>query len=626
MSSHRALAIVVVLTIAGFALRVYRIDAVPLRGDEAFSVVNWARQPLAESLTGTAAREPHPPLTYVLFRGWGLLAGTTEFSMRFLPALFNVVGIPALFALGCRLGGRRMGLLAAMLWTVHPYEIWHAQDARNYAIWAGVSSVALWLGLRAWGMRHPVDWLLYILAATIAIQIYYLELFTLAALGLHVAVTRWRDRRLLFSWLAAQGFVVATALLSFLALQGQLFASYGYGGTAGHGLDVPRLFTWFLPSLMFGETTLPASIVILLWPIVLAVLLLSLMVVLRRDRSMAVLLGLLGLLPLTFIGLVSLRLDVFRPHYVLSTVPAFVLMFSALVLEISRGIPLNGLRRYVPAALVWGWLILSGFSLYNYYFVLDYTKASDWPALTNYLRRRLEPNDLVVQAAVDPAFGFYYDAPNDDIALPSDPRQSPEEIVRILDERSKRYRSIWLVGQTFPDWPNAGIAEQWLETHLQLVRRTQTAGLRIEQYMPWDVRVGEEVAAPRATFANVVELVGIQVFTPPEPTGELTVWAYWRPLRTSDTPLKVFVHLLGPTNPATGTPLWTQDDQFPQDGRLITTNWVVTDVYRDVYSLPTSAVPAGDYRLVTGLYDPQTGERLQVNGGDSYTIQSIRLP
>ncbi|MCA9913768.1 MAG: hypothetical protein KC496_10485, partial [Anaerolineae bacterium] len=48
----------------GFALRLHQIDAVALRGDEAFSVQNWAGLPLSASLTDIASIEPHPPGTY----------------------------------------------------------------------------------------------------------------------------------------------------------------------------------------------------------------------------------------------------------------------------------------------------------------------------------------------------------------------------------------------------------------------------------------------------------------------------------------------------------------------------------------------------------------------------------
>ena len=57
--------------------------------------------------------------------------------MRLLPALANVLGIPALYAIGRLFGGHRIGLLAALLFALHPFEIWHAQDVRNYAIWGG---------------------------------------------------------------------------------------------------------------------------------------------------------------------------------------------------------------------------------------------------------------------------------------------------------------------------------------------------------------------------------------------------------------------------------------------------------------------------------------------------------
>src|ERR1044071_366098 len=145
----RMLPIMIAIIMLGFFLRLFHLTSVPLRGDEAFSVQYWAGQPLSVSLAKTATIEPHPVLTYALFRGWGLVAGYSELAMRMLPALVGLLGIPAIYAVGKRLGNRQIGLVAALLFALHPFEIWHAQDARNYAIWAGMSLVALWLGLRA---------------------------------------------------------------------------------------------------------------------------------------------------------------------------------------------------------------------------------------------------------------------------------------------------------------------------------------------------------------------------------------------------------------------------------------------------------------------------------------------
>lgn len=145
------------------------------------------------------------------------------------------------------------------------------------------------------------------------------------------------------------------------------------------------------------------------------------------------------------------------------------------------------------------------------------------------------------------------------------------------------------------------------------------------QYKNWQVAPDEISQPASASFGNVVDLVGYKVIWPSEPTGNLTVWLYWKPLTTTATSLKVFVHLLGTINPATGSPLWTQDDRFPQNGRISTQNWSPTELYRDVYILPLKDIPSAKYTLEVGFYDPATSTRVPVGGADSYIIQSIDL-
>jgi hypothetical protein len=150
--------------------------------------------------------------------------------------------------------------------------------------------------------------------------------------------------------------------------------------------------------------------------------------------------------------------------------------------------------------------------------------------------------------------------------------------------------------------------------------------MRVEQYRTWQVVPDEIEAAPLATFGGLVELVGVRVF-PPEPTGELVVWLYWRPIGQSAGPLKLFVHLTGPTNPATGTPLWSQDDQEPQDGRVTTDRWDIGTIYRDIYVLPLANVAPGTYQLSAGIYTPDTHQRIPTaNGADHAVIGEITLP
>src|SRR5437764_9914 len=105
----------VCLILLGFALRVYHLGWSSLRGDEAFAVRYWAVPPGAV-LQGPAGEEPHPLGTFLSFWLWKSLAGSSEFAMRLLPALINLLGIPAIYGISRRLfsdrtTSQRIGLL-----------------------------------------------------------------------------------------------------------------------------------------------------------------------------------------------------------------------------------------------------------------------------------------------------------------------------------------------------------------------------------------------------------------------------------------------------------------------------------------------------------------------------------
>ncbi|MFO7323708.1 MAG: hypothetical protein DIU68_018425, partial [Chloroflexota bacterium] len=237
--------------------------------------------------------------------------------------------------------------------------------------------------------------------------------------------------------------------------------------------------------------------------------------------------------------------------------------------------------------------------------------------------------DMIIQAAADEAFNYYFEQSalsNDRKQLPANPRQPAEEIAMLLEQDAQTHPRIWLVAQTFPDWPSAGIVERWLSTHLQQIRATSVSGLRVEEYRPWQPAADAPTGTPLATFGDLAELTGASIDTAMGDQHAALVVLYWRPLRDSETPLKFSVQLIGATNPATGTPLWSQDDQFPQDGRLSTTTWTAGETFRDVYTLPLAGVPPGEYTVVVRLYNPDTGERIPAGEMDGATAGTLIIP
>lgn len=84
---------------------------------------------------------------------------------------------------------------------------------------------------------------------------------------------------------------------------------------------------------------------------------------------------------------------------------------------------------------------------------------------------------------------------------------------------------------------------------------------------------------------------------------------------------RVFVHLLDSTDT-----IVTQNDTIPGGARP-TEQWIAGEVVLDSHALPLPAdLPSGVYRLVAGLYDPLSGDRLQATGPDGATYPMDAIP
>ncbi|MGB9873164.1 MAG: hypothetical protein ACPLYD_16095, partial [Anaerolineae bacterium] len=110
------------------------------------------------------------------------------------------------------------------------------------------------------------------------------------------------------------------------------------------------------------------------------------------------------------------------------------------------------------------------------------------------------------------------------------------------------------------------------------------------------------------------------------PGERLFLDLYWRADGPVGENYVVFTHLVGEAwNPATGNPVWAQDDHEPLRGDCPTSLWLPGRLLRDRYelALPTDA-PAGEYLLEVGMYRWDTGERLPVSG-DGADPQARRI-
>ena len=530
-----------------------------------------------------------------------------------------------MYALGNRLGGAGwLGVLAALAWALHPYEIWHSQDFRNYALWAGFSALAMWLGLRALGRGRLLDLVLYALAAAAAALTFYTELFFLLALAGIAGYWRRREWHFLRRFWMLQAGVAALPLLSFLWLQARTISSGAYPGNL-EAFSLEAFATRFVPALLLGET-LPLDSGGLGWALSLALVLLAGRLLWSNLRAMLVILLWL-IVPCLLLTVVSQRMNVFNPRYVLAASPALMLL---LVLGVhSWAAALARFRRRTTVLLTYSlllpWLALALTSIDAHFNDARYQKAPAWDALGDFLNPLVTEDDLVIQLAVDAAFGYYYDGPARDIALPASPDQSSAEIAAELSARQQSYRSIYIVAREQAGWQNAGVVKAWLDANMQQTMRTMAGNLPARQYMNWDV---QQAGASLARFDESVALLDGGDPCPLHlPDGALLLRLHWQPLKQSDATLKTFAHIYGAFNPATGGPLWTQADSLPVHGRLDAASLLPNQAFRQVYTMPARELPAGSYQLHVGWYDAASGARLKLaDGRDSFAICELERP
>src|SRR5512138_3869454 len=106
--------LVILITFAAFALRVYRLDVVSLRGDEAFTVL-FVQRTWEGLWKGIRLIEPNPPLYYLALRVWVAVAGASEFVTRYFSVFFGVLCVPLSYRLAREMmGGARRRATAVL--------------------------------------------------------------------------------------------------------------------------------------------------------------------------------------------------------------------------------------------------------------------------------------------------------------------------------------------------------------------------------------------------------------------------------------------------------------------------------------------------------------------------------
>ena len=128
--------------------------------DEAISV-NQAGLPFGEMLHQLTSTDVHPPLHHAVLWVTVRMLGTSEFAVRLPSLLAGVALVPALYWVGSVIYDKRTGWVAALLAALAPFTVWYSQEARMYAIFMLLATLAIGAEIQAIRLGRTAWWVAY---------------------------------------------------------------------------------------------------------------------------------------------------------------------------------------------------------------------------------------------------------------------------------------------------------------------------------------------------------------------------------------------------------------------------------------------------------------------------------
>lgn len=408
---NRRFPILIVLLLA-FGLRVCGLAEHNIWWDEGLTV--WAARSSIGEIFRWTAHDVHPPLYFLLIRGWRALAGEGEFTLRFPSVLAGTLGVAAIYGLGSALGGKRAGLLSALFVALSRFAISWSQEMRMYIFAATLSTGALWAAIRMWknpGARGP--WLAYTLTVAAGLWSLYLTISLPLIVNLAFPLV-WmrggRSRRLLTSWSTAQ-ITAAVLYLPWLIYALPRMPTWSTAELFSPGFFV-QLYTTMLAVGVPVNLEAYTPLTVAVWGVLifgLYILWRSLSTSVQRGGMVMLTLGLL--LPALVVYVVSLPVHIYyaprlSPRYLLPLSACFYTLLGWALAVLSRKQP------WVAAAGGALVLVAAMSGLAEYYFPAR-ARRDDYVSLALTLTAHRHPDDAVLLHTDKdwPVFTAHYAAP-----------------------------------------------------------------------------------------------------------------------------------------------------------------------------------------------------------------------
>lgn len=485
-----------------FALRAANITGESLWRDE-IDTIRFAFVSLDQLLGNLTRTGFNGPLYHLLMRGWLTLAGVNDFAVRYSSLLCGVAQIAMVFALTRRLFGRRTAVIAMGLSAIAPALIWYGAEGKMYTLQPLLIVTALYALRRAtFDARAPARWWgVFVVATSLGYYTHVLTPLFLPVAG--VFALSWLPQ----TWRHWKGAVAALALCTLpyaplVAWQLPLWLKGADSGHVAYPLDVMTLsllYNWSIglssrppfdigaPSIWLGILSFGA--------------LAAFGIAAALERRQWPVIGVVAwlALPTLLVFLVSTRVPVFQPRYLLWCAPALYLLAALGIERLWR-------HRTVLAGLAVIWL--GAFSGWGIVAQAAQPIRPDLRGAAQYMAAQLAPEDKLVFQIPYTRFAFQYYLPHFAPGLPVDAEPAPDDGLSTLAGLRQRIvdgpytnnggtpasvdaalrtlispnQRVWLIEAEVPLWDEQGLTWAWFDQRMTLLSRRDFRGVSVSLY------------------------------------------------------------------------------------------------------------------------------------------------
>ncbi|UCG23003.1 MAG: glycosyltransferase family 39 protein [Chloroflexota bacterium] len=631
-----ATAAMVVLLLLAAALRFHLLEVQSFWNDEGNSA-RLSERSLALIVEGTAS-DIHPPLYYVLLRGWREVVSETEFGLRALSAFLGVGLVAAVYSLGRQLAGpigHGAAIAGAFVAAVNPALIYYSQEARMYELLAFLALISTLLLVHFLGhkSRRFGPAIAFVVVTAAGLYTHYFYPAVLFAQNMVFGIwlydqTRSGKKRL---WPEARAWLLMmlTTLLLYVPWLPIFFRQTGgrEGSRPAPGVFLEDSATW----LTAGPTGSPeASVITLLAFFLLAATGAYFGRTVKRSglRYTTTLLS-MAFVPLLTMWLIGATQPAFFKFMLVIIPPLCLLAGAGWWWGWHDGVPEKSsivdtgpsvgkiMRRLVVIILalpiVWG----SYQALRNMYYEPNYARA-DYRAMAAQVAVEAHPNAAVVLNAANQweVFTYYHQDGAPVFPIPRgypDPAIIDDELSDIIANHGRIYAIFWGEGQRDPQ----RLVERWLDANAFKAREEWVGDVRFVTYAVAGEPAGKLVEAPDLRWADAIQLASFTLSTTELPAGDIVQVALsWQSDRPLSERYKVFLHLVDSQGR-----IVAQRDSEPGGGLALTTTWQPGKTIVDNHGLLVPpGTPSEEYTLLLGLYElADPAARLMVETSEGST-------